>query len=228
MHQLVQVQISFVCFVQEHMLVHGCGWRQEDDTSCLHLQLPPLGSLSVEFIDLARVVGQGAPRISPYPHPYNGFRFYSQTWLWLWTGVLMLEQFTVSSAHPYYVPVFIFIELALGFHRKIVMLWQLKSKGIPAQALADKRGTVRCDELFRRPQFFTSKLWSSVPLSRVPCVTASHPFFWRQKLPAQNMASPYFKPSKHIQRRSFVQKTDKTVKTITKLIKLIKHLHVKI
>lgn len=49
--------------------------------SC-HLRL--LGSLPVnlEFIDLARVVGQGAPGISPYPHPYTGFSFHRQTWFW--------------------------------------------------------------------------------------------------------------------------------------------------
>lgn len=123
----------------------------------------------------------------------------------------MLEQFTASSAHPYYAPVFIFIELALGFHQKIAVMTTEK-QGYPCPGSSRQKRNCRVWwTLFRRPQFFTSMLWSSVPLSRVPCVTASHPFSGGKQLPAQNMASPYFKPSKHIQRRSFVQNADKTV-----------------
>lgn len=88
MHQSVQVQISFllcalcrsICLF---MAVVG-GKRKTPAISIFSCHLILLGSLSMnlEFVDLARVVGQGAPRISPYPHPYNGFRFYSQTLLW--------------------------------------------------------------------------------------------------------------------------------------------------
>lgn len=67
---------SFVCFCAG---AYACSWlwlEAKDDTNCLHL------SVNLEFIDLARVFGQGAPGISPCLHLYTGFRFHSQNWLW--------------------------------------------------------------------------------------------------------------------------------------------------
>lgn len=88
----------------------------------------------------------------------------------------------------------------------------IEKQGYPCPGSSrQKRNCQAWETLFHRLQLFISVLWPSIPLSRVPCVTSSHPFSGGKQLPAQNMASLYFKPSKHIQRTSFVQKADKTV-----------------